>query len=135
MRVVVDTNVFVSSLYGGNPRKIVELWKSRKITLCLSGDILEEYADILQRAGFHGEPELAELLSLFSLRFNILFTMETCALRVVKEDPDDDKFVECAVELKADAVVTGDKALLKIKTYRGISILTPREFLEKFSAG
>ncbi|MFH1025416.1 MAG: PIN domain-containing protein, partial [Nitrospirota bacterium] len=35
MRVVIDTNVFVSSLFGGNPRKVIDLWKEEKITLCL----------------------------------------------------------------------------------------------------
>ena len=51
MRVVIDTNVFISSFFGGNPRKIIDLWRKEKITLCLSGDILEEYTKVLKRIG------------------------------------------------------------------------------------
>lgn len=132
MRVVIDTNVFVSSLYGGNPGKVIQRWKTGNIVLCLSSAILDEYVEILRRTAFEDEPELPELLSLFSKRFNSLFTAQTPSLHVVKEDPDDDKFIECAVKLNADVIVTGDKALLKIKKYRGILILTLKEFLEKF---
>jgi hypothetical protein len=131
MRIVVDTNIFVSSFFGGNPRKIIDLWQNEKITLCLSGDILDEYVDVLNRIGFKGEPEIEELLSLFSSGFNILFTTKTPVIKIVKEDPEDDKFIECAVALKAKVVVTGDKALLAIKEYRGIQILTPAQLLSQ----
>jgi predicted nucleic acid-binding protein len=49
---------------------------------------------------------------------------------VVKDDPDDDKFVECAVGLKAEVIVTGDKALKAMSEYMGIKILTPQQFLK-----
>jgi hypothetical protein len=129
-KVVIDTNIFVSSFFGGNPRKIIDLWKTEKITLCLSSAILEEYIDVLRRIGLKDEDELEELLSLFSRGFNILFTTKTPKLRVVKNDPDDDKFIECAVALKADIVVSGDREVLAVKAYKGIRILTPQEFLK-----
>ncbi|RPI35006.1 MAG: putative toxin-antitoxin system toxin component, PIN family [Nitrospiraceae bacterium] len=132
MRAVIDTNVFVSSFFGGNPRKIIDLWKNEKITLCLSGAILDEYIDVLSRIGLKGEDELEELLSLFSRGFNILFTTKTPKIKIIKNDPDDDKFIECAVALKADVVITGDREVLAIKEYMGIRIVTPQQFLEKY---
>jgi putative PIN family toxin of toxin-antitoxin system len=130
MRVVIDTNIFVSSFFGGNPRKIVDLWRRGKITLCLSKDILDEYVEVLQKIGLRDGGELEELLSLFAKGFNILFTTKTPEIRVVKDDPDDDKFIECAVTLKAELIVTGDKSLEAIGEYMGIKILTPQLFLK-----
>ncbi len=132
MRVVIDTNIFVSSFFGGNPRRIIDLWKNEKITLCLSNAILDEYIDVLRRIGLKEEDELEELLSLFSRGFNILFTTKTPKIKIVKNDPDDDKFIECAVALKAHSVITGDREVLTLKEYMGIRILTPQQFLEKY---
>ena len=130
MKVVVDTNVFVSSFFGGNPKKIIDLWKNEKITLCLSNAILDEYINVLRRIGMKDGYELEELLSLFSRGFNILFTTKTPKIEIIKNDPGDDKFIECAVALKADAVITGDGEVLAVKEYMGIKILTPQQFLE-----
>jgi hypothetical protein len=132
MKVVIDTNIFVSSFFGGNPRKIIDLWKTEKITLCLSNAILDEYIDVLRRIGLKDEYELEELLSLFSRGFNILFITKTPQIHIIKNDPDDDKFIECAVALKADAVITGDREVLAVKDYMGIRILTPHRFLENY---
>jgi putative PIN family toxin of toxin-antitoxin system len=129
MKVVIDTNVFVSSFFGGNPRKIIDLWKKEKLTLCLSKDVLDEYIDVLQRMGLKDENEIEELLSLFARGFNILFTTKTPEIRAVKDDPDDDKFVECAVALKAEVIITGDKVLKAVGEYMGIKILTPQQLL------
>ena len=49
---------------------------------------------------------------------------------VIKEDPDDNKIIECAIEGKADCIITNDNHLLKIREYAGIRILTPSEFLK-----
>ena len=106
MRVVIDTNVFVSSFFGGNPRKIIDLWKRGQVTLCLSGAVLDEYLEVLRRFGLP-EGDLESLLSLFAKGVHILFTTKVPSLRVVKQDPDDDKFVACAVALNAEAVITG----------------------------
>ncbi|MEK7398409.1 MAG: putative toxin-antitoxin system toxin component, PIN family [Candidatus Poribacteria bacterium] len=129
LRVVIDTNIFVSSFMGGNPRKIIDLWKEGEITLCLSNDILDEYVSVLQRIGLTDKNKLAELLSLFSKGFNILFTTKTPKLEIVKEDPDDDKFVECAIALKAEYIITGDKAILSLGQYMNVRILSPSEFI------
>ena len=133
IRVVVDTNIFISSFFGGNPRKIIDLWKSGQIILCLSRPIIDEYADVLRRMGLQNERELEELLSLFAHGFNVLFTAKTPNLNVVEKDPDDDKFIECAVALNSKFIVSGDKGLREIKDYMGIKIKSPKQFLDDYS--
>lgn len=133
MKVVIDTNVFVSSFFGGNPRKIIDLWKKGRLTLCLSKDVFDEYIEVLRRIGLKDEDGLEALLSLFSKGFNIAFTTKTPKITVVDKDPDDDKFIECAVALKADVIITGDKALAAVKEYRKIKILTPLQFLKNLA--
>jgi putative PIN family toxin of toxin-antitoxin system len=129
MRVVLDTNVFISSFFGGNPRTIIDLWKDGRLTLCLSQDIFDEYIEVLRRLGLDNTPELEELLKLFATGFHIIFTTRTPEIHVVA-DPDDDKFIACALALKAGCVVSGDKALVDVRLYQGIKIFTPREFLK-----
>jgi uncharacterized protein len=129
MKAVIDTNVFVSSFFGGKPREIINLWKSGEITLCLSPAIIEEYVSVLERLGLDADEDSAAQLDLFALGHHLLFTAKTPALKVVRADPADDKFIECAVALKTEAVVTGDKSLRAVGNYRGIKILNPGEFL------
>ena len=134
-KVVIDTNVFVSSFFGGNPRRVIDLWKTGKVTLCLSRDIVDEYIEVLARLGLEREQEIQELLSLFAQGFHCIFTGRTPKIRAVREDPDDDKFIECAVALKADCIISGDKALLAVKNYMGIEILNPRNYLDSRGSG
>ena len=95
----------------GNARRIIDLWKNRQVRLCLSKAILDEYVEVLQRMGLKDQQELKELLSLFAKGYHLTFTAKTPRIKVVQEDPDDDKFIECAVALHAEVIVTGDKAL------------------------
>ncbi|MBU2054859.1 MAG: putative toxin-antitoxin system toxin component, PIN family [Proteobacteria bacterium] len=129
MRIVLDTNVFISSFFGGNPRTIIDLWKDGRLTLCLSQDIFDEYIEVLRRLGLDNTPELEELLKLFATGFHIVFTTRTPEIHVAA-DPDDDKSIACAMALKAGCVVSGDKALVDVRLYQGIKIVTPGEFLE-----
>jgi putative PIN family toxin of toxin-antitoxin system len=131
IKVVLDTNVFVSSFFGGNPRAMVDLWKTGEITLCLSRPIIDEYVRVLRRVGLQDERELEELLALFAHGLHVIFAAKTPRLSVVAEDPDDDKFIECAVALKANFVVSGDRNLVAVRDYLGIGILSPRDFLQR----
>jgi len=132
IKVVLDTNVFVSSFFGGNPRRIIDLWKTGEITLCLSKPIMDEYVEVLRRLGLQDERELEELLELFARGFHVTFTAKTPRLHVVEKDPDDDKFIECAVALKADCIVSGDKSLTAIQEYMNIKITSPRDFIASY---
>ncbi len=130
MRVVIDTNVFVSSFFGGKPRSIIDRWKNQKLTLCLSEAVLEEYLDVLARLGLAGEPEFEELKALFKSGFNLVFAAKTPHLAITGLDPGDIKFVECAVGLEAELIITGDRGFLAASAYQGIRIISPGKFLE-----
>jgi putative PIN family toxin of toxin-antitoxin system len=130
IRVVIDTNVFVSSFFGGNPRKIIDLWKNGSIVLCLSQEIIEEYLAVLNRLGLDNTKEISNLTRLFAEGYNSIFSAKTSKLEVVKEDVEDNKFLECAVAFNSKIIVSGDKHLTSIRKYIDIVIMSPREFIE-----
>jgi len=68
---------------------------------------------------------LSELLCLLAHGYHVLFSAKTPELHIVEEGPDDDKFIECAVALRADFVISGGRALTGIQEYMGIRIGTP----------
>ena len=104
IRAAVDTNVFISSFFSGNPRKIVNLWKSGEILLCLSDPIIDEYAAVFYRMGLQNEEKLEELLSLFARGFHTLFTAKTFKLDIIEKDSDDNKLIGCAVALQSEFI-------------------------------
>ena len=136
MKVVLDTNVFVSSFLSqrGPPRKIIDLWKDGCLTWCLCAEILEEYCEVLARLGLAGTAEFARLRELFKARRNIAWTVIENLLHVVHEDPDDDKFIECALAADAGYLVSGDRHLKALESYRGVRILSPAAFLRVVGA-
>lgn len=130
MRVVVDTNVLVSSFFGGHPREVIDYWKRGECTLCVSRELVEEYVEVLNRLKLDAAL-LEELMALFASGYNLAFTASTPRLQVVKHDPADNMLFECAVELSAKLIVTGDKAVREVVRYMDIEVLTPIEFLAR----
>lgn len=129
MRVVIDTNVFVSATRGGVPRQVIDLIDKGIVVLCISHKIVDEYIRVYNRlkiTPLHHE----KLLYYCEHADMVEAESDIPTLSLVKDDPDDDKFIECAVALRADYVITGDKALLSVKQFENIKIVTPREFLE-----
>ncbi len=134
IKVVIDTNVFISSFFGGNPKKIIDLWKKGKIKLCLSREIVDEYVEVLKKLGLQNESELQELLNTFSEGYNIIFSATTPSLKIIEQDSDDNMFIECAVALGCSHIISGDKHLKQVKNYMGIKIVNPKESLIQFRA-
>ena len=130
VKIVIDTNVFVSSFFGGIPRKIIDLWKNGDIILCLSQEIIEEHLAVLNRLGLKDTQEISNLTKLFAEGYHSIFTAKTVKVDVVGEDPDNNKFLECAVALNSKIIVSGDKHLTSIRKYIDIDIMSPREFIE-----
>ena len=130
MRVVLDTNVFVSAALGGQIGIISAAWQANEFTLIMSNAILSEYIDVLSRPKLHLTPEVVSVVVARAQR-RAEFVTPTKAITAVEADPTDNKFLEAALEGKADYVVSGDKHLLDLKTFRGIPILTAREFIER----
>jgi len=130
MRAAIDTNVFVSSFFGGVPLKVVEYWFSGGLTLCVSKPVLKEYFDVLSRFEFEDESFLYRLKSAFEKNFNLVFVNNPKEQLWVKEDPADNKFIACAIALKAEYIVSGDAHLKKLKNIGKIKIVSPVEMLD-----
>ena len=132
MKIVLDTNVFVSSVFfGGPPHKILEAWRDGKIQLLLSPAILEEYQRVMRELAVRfPEIKVEALINFIVVHSEIILPPSLPS--VIQADPSDDKFLECAVAGEATCIVTGDKHLLKLLTFRRIPILTPRQFVEDY---
>ena len=100
MKVVIDTNVFVSSVFGGLPGQVVELWFDGRLTLCLSEPVVTEYQRVLREIGATDEAEERALIEAFASGEGVLYTADPPAIESVSPDPDDDKFLECTLELE-----------------------------------
>jgi hypothetical protein len=131
VKTVIDTNVFVSSVFGGLPRQVVGLWMSGRLTLCISEPIVTEYQRVLREIGAVSEAEEHALIEAFASGEGVVYTTDPLAIEGVSPDPDDDTFLECALELEADRLISGDSGLLELGSYMGIPIFTPRELLEE----
>jgi putative PIN family toxin of toxin-antitoxin system len=131
LKVVLDTNVLISAiLFGGKPRQILEKAIRGEIRLCLSEPILEELKGVLQRSKFDYAPEMIQFI-LTELTAIAHFVNPSEIINVVLEDPEDNRILECAVEAKANYVISGDFRLLKLSKYLNIEILNAATFLEK----
>lgn len=133
MRVVFDTNVLISALLWPRraPASAVGLARHGRVRSLVSKPLLDEFRQVLQEK-LRFEPGVVERA--IEILVDHSETIEPRhALHVVKADPDDDRVLECALEGKADIIVTGDRHLLALKSFQGIPIITIREFLEQFS--
>ena len=131
MRIVCDTNVLVSGLlFGGPPREVLSLVARGVVENCISPEILREVADVLQRPKF--ARVAAKTQGAIEL-FQRVFTLVTPSARVnaVPEDPDDNAILEAAVAAQAAHVITGDRHLLKLVSWRGIDIVSPAAFVRE----
>lgn len=132
MKVVLDTNVFVSGIFfGGPPRKILEAWRDNRIELLLSLEILEEYQRVLHELSV-AIPGIEVGALLDFLIFHSEIIVPPPLHPVIQADPSDNKFLECAVAGKAACIVSGDKHLLKLLMFKGIPIVKPRGFLVEY---
>jgi len=134
IRVVLDTNTLISALlFSGTASRLVPLWQSRRITVLVSKEILQEYLRVLAYPKFQlGDHEIRALVEEELLPFAETIRVRR-RLAVVRRDPEDDKFLECAVAGRAEYLVTGDRDLREFGSYRGITILTVGEFLERMN--
>jgi putative PIN family toxin of toxin-antitoxin system len=137
MRVVIDTNVWISGLlFGGNPQKIIALGKSKQITIICSLPLLNEIIETLNYSKF--EKRLLKLgITAESLLSSAYSYMEICPIREIEpianlRDTDDLKIIATAVTNKAIVIVSGDSDLLVLHQYQGILIMTAKDFLEKY---
>lgn len=128
-RVVFDTNIYLSGLiFGGNPGQCIELMRYKDVDLFVSRAIILEIVSNLRGKFGRSEEEITIFIEWLSRFATIVFPQKR--VKIVKHDPDN-RILECALKCDADYVVSGDKKhLLSLKKFRGIPILSPKEFLE-----
>ena len=132
MKIVLDTNVFISGIFfSGPPSKILKAWRDSKIQIILSPDILFEYQRVAEELS--SKFPLVDIEGIIELLMIHGELFETNDISVeICEDPDDNKFIECAIAAGTKIIVSGDKHLLKISGFKGITVLNPREFLDNY---
>lgn len=131
MNVVIDTNVLISGIFwsGNYSIQVIDAWKNGEFTLITSAEIIAELVETLRDFKIKMPEEMIQEWK-DMLTNNSMLVEPLKMIKLVKDDPDDDKFVETALEGNADFIVTQDKHLLKLKDYQGIKIITPEEFLK-----
>ena len=132
MLIVLDTNVLMSGIFfGGKPGKILDHWHAGDINLAVSEEIAEEYlatAEVLsQRYPGTGTDDILKLV----VRQSFWVVPEPLEVPLC-DDPDDDKFIACALAADAECVITGDKALLRCDGQLGVRIIKPAVFVAEF---
>jgi putative PIN family toxin of toxin-antitoxin system len=134
MRAVLDTNVVVSGVIKeeGPSGRILRLLLERKFTALTSLEILAEIREVLRREKirrYHGWTDEQVDIFVTFLYSQSIVTEGKLTVDIVTQDPDDDKFLACAREGKADYLVSGDDHLLEFRAYEGTQIITPAAFL------
>jgi uncharacterized protein len=130
VKVVIDTNVLVSGIFwNGAPSDVLDLWARDKITVVVSPAIIFEYERVLEEMDRKRPSGQADVWSLFIAQHSLL-VHPSGPFRICR-DPEDDKFLHCAVFSGAKFLVSGDKDLLTLKALSGLQIVSPAEFLKR----
>lgn len=131
MRVVVDTNVVISGVFfGGAPRRVVEAVIDSEVRANATGEIVEEYSRVVDRMIERKGGRLRG--DAFSVLVSKLELIEPVTRVEACRDPDDDKFIGCALDARAVYIVSGDKDLLDMGSYGGVEMVTAAEFCERY---
>jgi len=132
VKVVLDTNVFVSGVFfTGPPYEILRAWRDGKLRMVVSQEILEEYSRVAEALAdqFPGV-DLQPVLEFITI------SAEVVAPLVLEEkicdDPDDDKFFSCAISGNCNVIISGDKHLLRKSGHQGVLVMKPRDFTDKY---
>lgn len=131
MKIVCDSNVFFSAIvFGGIIEEILNAANNREIYLYTSNTLLLELARILkEKAGWEDYKVNYTISGLKDLCFVVNPKVK---VKIIKTDESDNRVLECASESGADYIVTGDKKhILPLKKFKGIPILSPRDFLSQ----
>lgn len=132
MRIVLDTNVFISGIFfSGPPYQILKAWRNSEVQLVISPEILDEYQRVaaILSDQFPGT-NIRSVLHLIALESDLVVPKPLS--KKICEDPDDDKFFACAMAGKVKLILSGDKHLLKVSGYSGVEVMRPRRFLDDY---
>ena len=131
MRLVIDTNVLAVCFSHKSPyRKIFDSFLNGELTLCVTTDILTEYEEII---GKHLNPAIAtSVLQLIENAPNVVWVTKYYKWNLIKADPDDNKFADCAIASNAKYLVSNDRHFNVIKElpFPKVDVINAAEFLE-----
>lgn len=131
MRIIIDTNIVISGLFfHGLPKKLLSEIDFEKFEFCVNEEIQKEYTEKVNQKISNTKYNLNEELR--KKFFSNLQSFEMVSDLKVCRDPDDDKFINCAIDAKAIYIVSGDNDLLTLKNFAGVEIVTAREFYQKY---
>lgn len=126
-RVILDTNIIISSALGGALVLVLEKWNEGKFTVIVTTDVVSEYFEVLNRPKFKLTQETIDKITRYIYQFSEFVVPEE-QIRFIEDDPKDDKFLEAAIAGQVDFIVSGDNHLLALKEFRSIPIVSGREF-------
>ena len=135
MNVVIDTNIFISGIFfGGSPYQILNLVEEKIITPCFYISTIQELQEVLYFEKFDKVREFSNFSVKNFLRrlkeTSLIFPQPQKIHILIKENLVDNYILACALSCQASFIVSGDKHLLKLKEFKGIPILQPKEFLK-----
>lgn len=126
-KVTLDTNIIISALiFGGNSKKIIEKLTKREFRAYTSPQLVSELIEVLVKKFNFSDEKIILLEAQIVTLFTVVYPTET--IEAVR-DHDDNRVLEVAVESDSKIIVTGDKDLLELKNYKGIKIISPKEFV------
>jgi putative PIN family toxin of toxin-antitoxin system len=133
VKVVLDTNVVLSGLFfGGLPGRVLEAWRDDRFTLVLSVPIFAEYREAgAEFEAAYGGSDFEAFASLLLMNSEIVDAPEHLPERVCS-DPDDEKFLTCALTAGVRIIVSGDRGLQAVTGWNDIDVVSPRRFLERY---
>jgi putative PIN family toxin of toxin-antitoxin system len=135
MKVVLDTNIFISAfLWQKTTKEIFNLARKKKIQICVTKEILDEFCKVLSYPKFLSRLKLInktpdEIINEF-LEIVKFYPQKEFKTIIIKKDPSDDKFLSCAITSGASFIISGDKHLLELKEFQDTPIISARKFLK-----
>jgi len=131
LKAVIDTSVFISGLIKSpSCRKVIRALEDNRFILVISPEILAEIIGVVSRPKFHNVIQRETAAALIEvIKTQALMVRPALRIKEIKQDPDDNRFLEAALTAKTDCIVSLDKHLLSLGSFRGIPVISPTAFL------
>jgi len=132
LKIILDTNFFVSGIFFSGPSyEILKAWRNGKFKIVVSQEILLEYQRVSEKLNQKFPMiNIQPIIDLITIKADLVIGLKL-PIQICK-DPEDDKFISCALASNSKIIITGDKHLLNVNGYGGLEIIRPREFVERY---
>jgi uncharacterized protein len=125
--------LFQGFFWSGPPYQILDAWRNKQIKLIVTHEIIEEYSRVSHLlAGKYPGVDITPFIELIVLHADMYEPVKLT--KQISSDPDDDKFIACALSAETKIIVSGDSDLLEISGFQGITVLKPRAFVTEYLA-